>query len=350
MDLDLYCTDLPPSQVPGFAKRAELAGFSGLWFAEVSHNPYLACAVAATATSSIVLGTDIAVAFPRSPMVTAQLAWDLSEVSGGRFILGLGTQVKSHMERRFSVPFSRPAARIREYVLAVRAILDAFQGTQPLSFDGDFYAFSLLPEFFSPGPLDHRRIPIYIAGVNPGMARVAGEACDGYHVHPVHSVGYLRSVTRPAITKGAAQAGRAAADVVLAAPVFMVVGDTEEEIERRRREVRSRIAFYGSTRTYQGLFDFHGWGGLPAELHAAMARGDLSRMESLISDEMVDAFAVISDWNGLAQALLERYHGLVDRVLPYGEHRRLIESDADAERWRAVAGAVRAGSRDQAAL
>ncbi len=340
MDLDLYCTDLPLSEVPGFARRAENAGFSGLWFGEVSHDPYLASALAATATSGISVGTDIAVAFPRSPMVTAQLAWDLAEVSRGRFSLGLGTQVKGHMERRFSVPFSQPGARVREYIQAVRAIFGAFQGTAPLSFQGDFYSFSLLPEFFSPGPIDHPHLPIYLAGVNAGLARVAGEVCDGYHIHPLHSVEYLRQVTRPAVAEGAAKVGRSPTEVTLVAPVFMIVGDTEEEIERRRRETRRNIAFYGSTRTYQRVFRLHGWGDLPAELHAALAKGDLEAMEPLITDEMLDTFAVTSDWDGLAGTLLQRYEGLVDRVLPYGEHRPLLQSEEHAERWRAVTAAV----------
>jgi probable F420-dependent oxidoreductase len=218
MELDLYCTNPSPTTVAELARTVEATGFSGLWFTESSHNPYVASALAAAETSSITIGTDIAVAFPRSPMVTAQVSWDLAALSRGRFILGLGTQVKAHMEKRFSVPFSRPAARLREYVLALRAIFDAFQGTAPLRFAGEFYSFSLLTEFFSPGPIDQPEVPIYVAAVNVGLAAVAGEVCDGVHAHPFHSVRYLTDVVRPAIAAGAARAGRDPASVALAVP------------------------------------------------------------------------------------------------------------------------------------
>jgi probable F420-dependent oxidoreductase len=340
MELDLYCTKVAPSQVATIARTAEEAGFSGIWFTESSHNPYVASAVAATATSALTLGTDIAVAFPRSPMVTAQVAWDLAELSGGRFVLGLGTQVKAHMERRFSVPFSRPAARLREYVLALRAIFDAFQGVAPLRFDGEFYSFSLLTDFFSPGPIEHASVPIYVAGVNAGVARVAGEVCDGFHVHPFHSVEYVNEVTRPAIAEGAARAGRDPAAVVLAAPVFVIAGDNDDELHRRRQAVRRQIAFYGSTRTYRPVFDQHGWGDVTGALHASMAKGDLDAMTALITDEMLEVYAITAHWDDVAQALVERYRGVADRVFPYDAMGDLGSPDR-FERWRAIAKEVR---------
>jgi probable F420-dependent oxidoreductase len=335
MHLDLYCTDPRPSAVGQVATAVEAAGFSGLWFTESSHNPYIASALAARTTTSITIGTDIAVAFPRSPMVTAQAAWDLAELSGGRFVLGLGTQVKAHMERRFSVPFTRPAARLREYVLALRAIFAAFEGRAPLRFDGDFYSFSLLTEFFSPGPIEHPDVPIYIAAVNTGLARVAGEVCDGVQAHPLHSVRYLTEVLRPAIASGARDAGRDAAGIATAVPVFVVAGDTDEELERGRQAVRRSIGFYGSTRTYRRVFELHGWESATAALHAAMARGDLDAMAAVVTDEMLDVYGVTAPWDDLASALISRYAGVAERVFPYDAAADL-SSPERRERWHAV--------------
>jgi probable F420-dependent oxidoreductase len=341
MEFDLYCTGVVPSEVAKVARTVEDTGFAGIWFTESAHNPYVTSALATTATSAVMIGTDIAVAFPRSPMVTAQAAWDLAELSGGRFVLGLGTQVKAHMERRFSVPFSRPAARLREYVLALRAIFAAFQGTEPLRFKGEFYSFSLLTDFFSPGAIQHPDVPIYIAAVNTGLARVAGEVCDGVHVHPFHSVRYLADVVRPAITDGATQAGRSPASVVLAVPVFVVAGDTDEELETGRAGVRRQLAFYGSTRTYQRVFDVHGWGHVTATLHAAMGRGDSDAMAAAITDEMLDVYAVTASWDSVASVLMARYSGVADRIFPYDAVRDL-SSPERRERWAAVAAQFRA--------
>jgi probable F420-dependent oxidoreductase len=340
MELDLYCTDVRPYAVPDLARAAEDTGFAGLWFTESSHNPYLASALAGTSTSRVTIGTDIAVAFPRSPMVTAQAAWDLAELTGGRFVLGLGTQVKAHMERRFSVPFSRPAARLREYVLALRSIFAAFQGTAPLHFEGEFYSFSLLTEFFSPGPMEHPNVPIYIAAVNTGLAEVAGEVCDGVHAHPFHSVRYLAEVLRPAIADSAVRAGRDPRAVALAVPVFVIVGDTDEQLEKGRRSVQRQLSFYGSTRTYQRVFELHGWGEVTPRLHAAMNRRDFEAMASVITDEMLDVYAVTARWDEVADVLVQRYLGVADRIFPYDAARDLASPER-RERWSAVATAVR---------
>lgn len=342
MKLDFYCTDLRPSRVRDVAKAVEEAGFAGIWFTESSHNAYLSTTLAATATSAVTLGTDIAVAFPRSPMVTAQAAWDLAELSGGRFILGLGTQVKAHMEKRFSVPFSRPADRLREYVLALRAIFAAFQGVAPLRFKGEFYSFSLLTEFFSPGPIAHPDVPIYVAAVNTGLASVAGEVCDGVHAHPFHSVRYLTEVVRPAIAEGAGRAARDPTSVVLAVPVFVIAGDTDDELTKGRDAVRRQLSFYGSTRTYQRVFEAHGWGDATPQLHAAMARRDLDAMTAVITDEMLDVYAVTAPWDGVAAALIERYRGVADRVFPYDAVGDLDSPERRA-RWAAIATQVGAG-------
>ena len=249
MKLDAFSFGRPLGEIGPLAREVEELGFSGLWFPEAGRTAYLACAAAAVATSGIDLGTAVAVAFPRSPMVTAQVAWELADATDGRFVLGLGTQVKAHNERRFSVPFEHPGPRLREYVLALRAIFRAFQGDEPLRFQGDFYSFDLLPPAFAPGPIAHPDVPIYVAAVNPWVLRMAGEVCDGVHVHPFHSVRYLDEVVAPAVAEGATAAGRDPGEIRLACPVFVAVADSEEERQAQRSLIRTQISFYGSTRT-----------------------------------------------------------------------------------------------------
>jgi probable F420-dependent oxidoreductase len=340
MDIDVYSFGAPLGRVEAMARKVESLGFSGLWFSEAKHNPYLCCALASVATTELMIGTDIAVAFPRSPMVTAQAAWDLADASNGRFVLGLGTQVKGHIERRFSATFDRPVARLRDYVLALRAIWQAFQGQARLAYQGEFYAFSLLTEFFDPGPIAHPDIPVYVAGVNRSIAVMAGEVCDGFHVHPFHSVEYLRDTIVPAIAEGATKAARHPSAVCVACPVFVIVGDDEAELEEQRRSVRRQLAFYGSTRTYRGVFAKHGWDDASAKLHRLMAAGDLDAMEQVVTDEMLDTYSVTSSWDDLAPALLRRYDGLADRVFPYSRDAGWMDRPEQCERWRAVAQAL----------
>jgi probable F420-dependent oxidoreductase len=349
MELEVYSFGHPLEHIGALARDAEQLGFSAMWFTESKHNPYLGCAVAATVTERLTVGTGIAVAFPRSPMVTAQAAWDLAGASDGRFILGLGTQVKAHIERRFSAPFDKPVPRLREYICALRAIFRAFQGEEKLSFDGDFYRFSLLTEFFSAGPIAHPDIPIYVAGVNRRICEMTGEVADGLHVHPFHSRDYLTSVVRPAIARGADRAGRDPAAIALACPVFMIVGDDEEEIEPQRSATRRQLAFYGSTRTYAPVFEQHGFGHAPGELHRLMARGELEAMERVITDEMLDLYAVTATWDELPQRLIERYDGVVDRVFPYAAQGTWTASPETRERWGDVAARVRAGANRRVA-
>jgi probable F420-dependent oxidoreductase len=345
VEFDVYSFGQPLDSIGALARDAEDLGFSAMWFTESKHNPYLGCAVAATVTERMHIGTGIAVAFPRSPMVTAQTSWDLAAASGGRFILGLGTQVKAHIERRFSTPFDHPVPRLREYILALRAIFRAFQGEEPLSFKGDFYSFSLLTDFFSAGPIAWPQIPIYVAGVNPRIAAMAGEVCDGFHVHPFHSRDYLTAVVRPAIAVGAARTERDPAEVSLACPVFMIVGDTEEELARQRAATRRQIAFYGSTRTYAPVFAHHGFDHAPELLHRLMAAGDVDAMEQVITDDMLDVYAVTAAWDELPGRLLDRYEGLVDRIFPYAGQGDWTASSETRERWGEVAARVRAGKR-----
>lgn len=340
MELDLYCTEPHPARIGAIARQARAAGFAGLWVTEAAHNPYIAAALAAEAAEGLMIGTDVAIAFPRSPMVTAQAAWDLAALSGGRFILGLGTQVKAHLERRFSVSGERPAARIREYILALRAIFDAFAKRAPLRFEGEFHRFSLLTDFFNPGPIEVPDPPIYLAGVNERLGRVAGEVADGFCVHPLNSPKYLAEVLRPSIEEGAKKAGRDASAVSLVAPVFVVVGEPGPERDRQRDAIRLQIAFYGTTPSYGRVFEVHGRGDLGSRLGSLLRAGDQPAMVAAIDDELLDAFTVTASWDGLADALVSRFRGLADRIFPY--HTRGLDDPDVAARWREVATAVSA--------
>jgi probable F420-dependent oxidoreductase len=200
----------------------ERLGFDGVWTFEAAHDSFLPLALAAMATTRLHLGTNIAVAFGRSPFSMAQVAWDLQQASGGRLHLGLGTQVRAHVQRRFSMPFEHPAARITDYIRCLRAIWETFQHDTRPAYEGPFYRFTLMNPFFNPGPIAHPHIPIFLAGVNPRMCRAAGEVADGFHVHPMHSVGYLRDVIYPALQEGARRSGRTVDEIMLYAPVFAI--------------------------------------------------------------------------------------------------------------------------------
>jgi len=308
--------------IPDYARKVEALGYDCLWSAETQHDPFLPLAVAATVTSKIKLGTSIAVAFPRSPMILAHISWDLAKASGGRFILGLGSQVKGHNERRFSVKFESPAPKMREVVLALRAIWDCWQNGTKLDFKGQFFRFDLMTPFFNPGPIEHPRVPVFIAGVNPAMCRVAGEVCDGLHVHPFNSPKYLRELVRPAVEEGMAKAGRPRADFTYVTASFVVVGDTEPEIAQQKQAVKQQIAFYASTRTYEPVLAVHGWQDLVPQLHRKSVEGDWKGMAELITDEMLETYAVVGSHANIATRLEERYAGLLDRTAFYQPYRQ----------------------------
>lgn len=328
--------------VQDLARRAEDAGLGGLWFTESGRTAYLSCTAAALATERIGIGTAVAVAFPRSPMITAKVAWELADATRGRFVLGLGTQVKAHVERRYSSEYTPPGPRMRSYVGALRAIFAAFRGA-PLAFESDHYSFSLLTPQWSPGPLDVPDPPIYVSAVLPYMSRLAGELCDGVHVHPFHSPDYVREVQLPEIAAGAALAGRTLDDVTLEIPVMTGVGDTAEEIAATREHARGMIAFYGSTRTYSPVFERHGFDGLSARLHELQRAGDVAGMIGLITDDVLDHYVVCAPWDELADALVERYRGLAPRVrlMSYTAINQYGKDPAVLERWGAVAERVR---------
>jgi probable F420-dependent oxidoreductase len=315
LDVAMLTHDL--KQIPDYARKVEALGYDCLWSAETQHDPFLPLAVAATATSRIKLGTSIAVAFPRSPMVLAHISWDLAKASAGRFILGLGSQVKGHNERRFSVKWDAPAPRMREVVLALRAIWDCWQNGTKLNFKGQFYRFDLMTPFFNPGAIEHPQVPVYVAAVNQAMCRVAGEVCDGLHVHPFNSPKYLREFVRPAVKEGFAKAGRDGKDFVYVTSSFVVVGDTEPERAAARQAVKQQIAFYASTRTYEPVLAAHGWQELVPHLHRKSVEGDWKGMADLITDEMVETYAVTGTYADIGARLRERYTGLLDRTAFY---------------------------------
>jgi probable F420-dependent oxidoreductase len=327
---------LPPtslSQVPALARAAEAAGFSAVWTAETQHNPFLPLPLVAEHTTRLRFGTAIAVGFARSPVTLAHVAWDLAEQSGGRFILGLGTQVKAHVERRFGMPWPEsPAGKLRELVLAVRAVWNCWQTGERLNFRGEYFKLTLMTPFFSPAPIEQPRIPIFIAGVNTGLARLCGEVCDGFHVHPLHTPAYVREVVRPAIAAGAAKAGRALSEIEVAGSVFVVTSEKEREF------VRQQISFYASTPSYRPVLEHHGWGAVGEQFSALAARGQWGAMPALVTDEMLNTVAIVAPLTQLAAPLKERYAGLIDRLTLYSP---FVPGQNDAE-WKALAGQLQA--------
>jgi probable F420-dependent oxidoreductase len=332
MKLDVGLRDYELRNIPEYAQRMEAIGYDCIWTSETQHDPFLPLAVAATATSKIKLGTSIAVAFPRSPMITAYTAWDIQKGSGGRFILGVGSQVRAHNQRRFSVKFESPGPKLREVVLALRAIWECWQKGTPLRFKGEFYNFDLMTPFFNPGPIEHHKIPVFVAGVNKYMCRMAGEVCDGLHVHPFHTTNYLREYVHPAVEEGLRSSGRSREDFQYATASFVVVGETEQERTRQTEAVRQQIAFYASTRTYEPVLASHGWESIGPELHQKSLDGDWKGMARLITDEMLDVIVISGTYETIGAKLRERYVGLLDRVALYQPY----EVKADEARQAAM--------------
>jgi probable F420-dependent oxidoreductase len=315
IDTNLFVSSL--RDVPAYARAAESMGFDAIWVSETSHDPFLMSALVAEYTRHIRLGTAIAVAFPRSPGTLAYLAWDLAALSHGRFILGLGTQVKAHNERRFGVKWESPVAKLREVILALRALWDTWQTGARLNFRGEFFKLTLMAPFFNPGPIAHPNIPIYIAGVNRGLCRLAGELCDGFHVHPFHSVEYLRQITLPNIEEGLRAGGRQRSDMELVSSVFVIPSDTKTERIAAGRRARQQIAFYASTPSYAPVMELHGWGDIREQLSRLAAKRRWADMPSLVNDDMLETFAISGTWEDLPGLISARYAGLLDRVMYY---------------------------------
>ncbi len=330
MRLDAFLTGLDVAAADGVARGLEHSGFHGLWVAETQVDPFLPFAVAATATERLRLGTGITVAFPRSPMVTAMDAWALAKASRGRFDLGLGTQVRAHVERRFSAAFDRPLARVREYVAALRHIWGAFQHEHRLSFRGDFYRFDLMSPFFDPGPIDHPRIAIHLAAVNPRMYRLAGEIADGVVGHPFSTPAYLREVALPAVTRGLAKSGRERAAFSFVCPVFTVVASSPT-LAADEEYARQQLAFYASTPAYRAVLEHHGWSAIGEELSVLARRGRFDELPRLVTQAMFEAFVTRADDHAaLGATLRERYGGVLDRVGLYGDPTRLAPDEVRA--------------------
>jgi probable F420-dependent oxidoreductase len=329
MKLDVAIMSNTLAEAVELAQTAERIGFDTLWTSETQHDPFLPLGVAALHTQRIGLGTAIAVAFARNPTSVAHLAWDLREASCGRFVLGLGTQVQAHIERRFGMPWGAPAARLREFILAMRAVWAAWQDGGRLNFRGEHYKLTLMAPFFNPGPSQYPEIPVYIAAVNAQMCQLAGELCQGLHVHPFHTTRYLREQILPNVQQGLEAACRRRGDIALSSSVFVVTGESAEELARARHQVRSQIAFYASTPSYSKVMELHGWGEARERLSSLAVRQRWEEMPALVSDDMLAQFAVEGRPEEIPYLVKLRYVGLLERVTFY------LPFDARQEKlWR----------------
>ncbi len=294
--------------VASLAQAAEAIGFDAIWTSETQHDPFLPLTHVAASTSHLKFGTAVAIAFARSPMIVAYTAWDLAQQSQGRFILGLGTQVKAHIERRFGMAWTPPVPRLREYVQSIRTVWNTWQSGVKLNYRGEQYKLTLMSPFFAPGPIANPNIPIFIAGVGGPLCRLAGEVADGFHAHPYHTRQYLSEVVLPAIDAGAQKAGRDRKSIEVATMAFVALNESEIEVQR------SQVAFYASTPSYRPVLDLHGWGSIGDQLQALAARGQWGEMPQLISDAMLEAFVIVATWDTIADQLRAKYDGLLDRV------------------------------------
>ena len=316
MHVDAMTVAQPLGQIGDLARRAQSVGFSGLLFTETGRTAYLNAAVASQAAPGLELSTGVAVAFPRSPFVTAAAAWELQEATGGKFRLGLGTQVRTHVVRRYGADFERPGPRLRDYLLAVKACFCAFRsGT--LDHHGEFYDLDFITPQWSPGPIDAPDPKVDIAAVNPWMLRMAGEVADGVHVHPIGEPGYLSRHVLPKVAEGAAKAGRSPSDVAIIVPVMTIVGDTDEERDQQREIVRASMGFYGSTPNYAFIWDEAGFEGTTARIREKQKAGDVAGMAAQVSDDHIAAFATESSWDTLADALTAKYAETATRLVLY---------------------------------
>jgi probable F420-dependent oxidoreductase len=322
------------------AQEAEAAGYSGAWTAETNHDPFLPLVLAAEHTQRLEIGTSIAVAFARNPMLLANIGWDLQAYSKGRFMLGLGSQIKPHITKRFSMEWSHPAPRMREMIMAIRAIWDTWENGTPLAFRGDFYTHTLMTPFFTPERADLAGFgtpKIFLAGVGELMTEVAGEVCDGFICHGFTTEKYLREVTLPALQRGRAKAGKTMEGFEIVGPSFVVSGNTEEELAAATAGTRQQIAFYGSTPAYKGVLDLHGWGGLHDEMNSLSKQGKWVEMGNLVDDEVLNTFAVVGEPEQIAPELLRRYSDVIQRISFYAPYK------TDPARWAPVMAALSAG-------
>lgn len=336
MKIDLMVGNSTWRATASLAREVEEAGFSGLVFTETSHVPWMSVASAAMATSRLEFATGIAVAFARSPMVTAMTAWELAENTEGRFRLGLGSQVRAHIERRYGMPFDPPGPRLKDYVLAVRACFEAFSNGGSIDYQGEFYNLTLLPKEWTPTNHQYGSCKIDVAAVNPWMCRMAAGIADGIDVHPLHSSHYLHHHLLPLVSQVTESAGRSRHDVELIIPVFVVPGDSSEERRELLERTRSQIAFYGSTRNYAFQFEELGYEGVSAMLNQRLKSGDRIGMSKIISDEILFNFAVVGKWSEIGDMLIERYQGIASRIVLYLAEESIRKDPSALTRWSKV--------------
>jgi probable F420-dependent oxidoreductase len=316
VQVDVMAVPQPLGRIGDIARRTKASGFSGLLLTETGRTAYLNAAVAAQAAPGLELSTGVAVAFPRSPFVTAATAWELQEVTSGNFRLGLGTQVRTHVVRRYGMTFDRPGPRLRDYVRAVKACFAAFR-TGTLDHHGEFYDLDFITPQWSPGPIDAPDPKVDVAAVNPWMLRMAGEVADGVHVHPLGEPGYLARHVIPNIAAGVEKSKRSPSDLAVIVPVMTIVGDTEEERRNERELARASLSFYASTPNYAFILDEAGFEGTTARLREKQRAGDFKGMAAQITDDHLAAFATESTWDGLADKLVDKYEGIATRIVLY---------------------------------
>jgi len=322
--------------VPAVARELEELGYDGAFSAETAHDPFFPLLLAAEHTERLELVTGIAVAFARNPMTLANLGYDLQSYSHGRFVLGLGSQIKAHIEKRFSMPWSHPAARMRELILAMRAIWACWNDGDKLDFRGEFYRHTLMTPFFNPGPSAYGAPRVFLAAVGERMTEVAGEVADGILLHGFTTERYVREVTVPALERGWARAGRQRADFEVSGPMFVVTGTNEEELERARQGTKQQIAFYGSTPAYRGVLELHGWGDMQGELNRLSKQGEWAAMGDLVTDEILKTFAIVAEPEDVPRQMLARYGDVLDRISFYAPYK------SDPDRWSKVLDGFRA--------
>lgn len=314
MKVDVVLTEPFLSEITKLSTIVEKTGFNCLWTSETKHNPFLPLVLAAENTQKIELGTAITVALARSPTVIAYTSWDLAQLSKGRFILGLGTQVRGHIQRRFGMEWNSPIEKLQEMIHAIRSIWNSWQNQTPLNFKGKYFNLNLMTPFFNPGSIENPNIPIYIAGVNQKLCRTAGMLCDGFHIHPLHTQNYIQDFIIPNIKLGAEESNRSVNDVTLSGSAFVITGPDEKSINKQKEFVRSQIAFYASTPSYAKVFELHGWSSVSTELNKLVLLGNFKEMTSLITDEMLETIAIIGEPHEIAHLAMKKYSGLLNRI------------------------------------
>ncbi len=326
-----------PRKIADAATEAERQGWDGLLTAETGHDPFFPLLIAAEHTERIELATGIAVAFARNPMIMANIGNDLQAFSQGRCILGLGSQIKAHIEKRFSMPWSHPAARMREFVLAMRAIWASWNDGAKLDFQGDFYRHTLMTPFFNPGPNKYGTPKVFLAAVGEKMTEVAGEVCDGILLHGFTTERYVREVTLPALERGWEAGGKTRDRFEVTGPMFVVTGSTEEEMAAARTGTKRQIGFYGSTPAYRGVLELHGWGDMQTELNRLSKQGEWEAMGDVITDDVLETFAVVGEPSEIPKLMLARYGDVIDRISLYAPYQ------ANADQWAQVLAGFHAG-------